>query len=210
VQTLVQGIAKLLNDVIYSKALSNDGDNFRRQHCYNVKTNEILKKNEAHIKKVYEHHTHAKQRYIKLDQCQAFVRKVGLNCSEMMVGAIYAESMMTIVDTIRDQTRPNQMKYVEFLVFLCRVAHEHFKGGPYEKEESYLKLDHLMPVFLSFLNLQPIFLFGEKFTVDIEAEHARARRRKKKLRQMEKQHQLTGEPIDKELKEQVEAYEEKN
>ena len=51
---------------------------------------------------------------------------MGLEISEMMVGAIYAESMMTIIDTITDQTKPNQMKYVEFLVFLCRIAHEHY------------------------------------------------------------------------------------
>lgn len=37
-----------------------------------------------------------------MPECQFFVRKVGLNISEMFVGAIYAESMMTIKDTIRD------------------------------------------------------------------------------------------------------------
>ena len=43
------------------------------------------------------------------------------------------------------------MKYVEFLVFLCRTAHEHyknFKGGVYNKEKLYKKLDRLMSVFL--------------------------------------------------------------
>ena len=97
----------------------------------------------------------------------------------MMVGAIYAESMMTILDPIRDPVRPNMMKYVEFLVFLCRVAHEHYNGSPYESELLYLKLDHLMPAFLAFLNLQPQFLFGEKFKIELEEEKRNANRKRK-------------------------------
>lgn len=42
-----------------------------------------------------------------MDDCKHYVRKVNLNISEMYVGAIYAESMMTIIDTIRDPTKPN-------------------------------------------------------------------------------------------------------
>lgn len=81
----------------------------------------------------------------------------------MMVGAIYAESMMTILDPIKDPTRPKQMKYVEFLVFLCRVVFEHYANTIYAKELLYLKLDHMMPKIVGYLNVQPLFLFNEKF-----------------------------------------------
>ena len=99
-----------------------------------------------------------------------FIRKVGLtqSISEMYIGAIYAESMMTIQDTIRDLTRPNQMKYVEFLVFICRVSYEHYRNTPYHEEQLYLKLDKLMPSFLAYLALQPNFLFLEKFRSEEE------------------------------------------
>lgn len=103
-----------------------NGEKFRQYHCYNIRVNEILKKNEAQITRLYESFTHAKKKYITMQECQTFVRKVGLEISEIMVGAIYAESLMTIMDTIRDLTRPNQMKYVEFIVFLCRISHEHY------------------------------------------------------------------------------------
>lgn len=79
-----------------------DGDDFRKRYCYNVKTNDLLTKNEGVIKKVYDSFTHAKKRYIVLDEAKSFVRKIGLKISEQMVGAIYAESMMSIIDTIRD------------------------------------------------------------------------------------------------------------
>jgi len=55
------------------------------------------------------------------------------------------------------------MKYVEFLVFLCRIAYEHYRGSHYENEMMYLKLEKLIPKFLNVLNLQPIFLFYEEF-----------------------------------------------
>ena len=46
------------------------------------------------------------------------------------------------------------MSYVEFLVFLCRIAYFHYEKTPYRNELLYLKLDHLMQDFCAFLNLQ--------------------------------------------------------
>lgn len=36
------------------------------------------------------------------------------------------------------------MKFVEFLVFLCRIAYENYQGTPYETEHMYLKLEKCM------------------------------------------------------------------
>ena len=41
------------------------------------------------------------------------------------------------------------MKFVEFLVFLCRIAHEHYMKTVYKEELLYIKLDHLMPSYLA-------------------------------------------------------------
>ena len=73
------------------------------------------------------------------------------------------------------------MKYVEFLVFICRIAKEHYDGSPYEKESSYIKLDHLMPTFLAECHLEPVFLFGEQFEHDKELEKIRKRRNKRRI-----------------------------
>ena len=64
------------------------------------------------------------------------------------MGPIYAESMCTIIDTIRDRQRSDSMKYTEFLVFLCRIAYEHYRGTPYENEMLYLKLEKIIPKYL--------------------------------------------------------------
>jgi len=143
-----------------------------------------LKKNEAQLKKVYESFTELNAKWVRLEQLQVFVRKVGLKISDIMIGAIFAESMMTIIDPIKDPTVTNKMKYVEFLVFLCRITFEEYKDGPYDKELLYLKLDHLMPAYLAYSGLQPMFLFGEKFSQEEEEEKLRAKRKKQKLRRM--------------------------
>lgn len=113
---------------------------------------------------------------------------------------------MTIIDPIRDNTKPNSMRYVEFLVFLCRMSFEHYErasNGIYSKELLYLKLDHLMPAFLAYLNLQPLFLFGEKFKFEEEEEKLRAKRKRQKLRRAT----VSGKAIDPRLIAEVRAYE---
>ena len=50
----VEAIETILAELIYPNAKTMDGDMFRRYYCYNVKTNELLKKNELPIHKLYE------------------------------------------------------------------------------------------------------------------------------------------------------------
>jgi len=193
--TTVAAIEKLLHENIFPNARRVDGENFRKYHCYNVKTNEILKKNESLLKKVYDSYTHSKKRWITMEECQAYVRKLNLRVSEMMIGPIYAESLCLIIDTIRDQTRPNQMKYVEFLVFICRIAKEHYDGTPYENELEYLKVDHLMATFIKDAG-EPLFLFGEKFEHDKMLEKRRKRRNKRNILKAKRKAQQEGKEFN--------------
>ena len=70
------------------------------------------------------------------------------------------------------------MKFVEFLVFICRVSYEYYRKTPYHTEHLFLKLDHLMPSFLAYMNLQPNFLFGDKFSAEEEQDKIKAKRRR--------------------------------
>lgn len=123
VETTPQAVYKLLHDNIYPHSEEVDGEHFRRFHCYNVKVNEILQKNTTVLRRIYDSYTHSKKKFIRPEECAEFILKTGLNVSAKMVGIIFAESMQTILDTIIDQDRPNQMKYVEFLVFLTRCSY---------------------------------------------------------------------------------------
>ena len=76
---------------------------------------------------------------------------------------MYAESMMTIIDNMRDPAINHQMKYVEFLVFLCRLTLEHYESTEHKNEAFYKKLDHLLPTFLAYASLKCNFKFKELF-----------------------------------------------
>ena len=56
-----------------------------------------------------------------------------------------------------------KMKFVEFLAFLCRITHEHYEQTIHKTELLYKKLDHLMPLFLNHVRLDPLFVYGDKF-----------------------------------------------
>lgn len=85
---------------------------------------------------------------------------------------------MTLVDTISNRDLLNQMKMVEFYVFICRIAFEHYRGTPYENEMMYLKLEKTVPKFLNFLQLDPVFLFNEEFEYKPAAKRKGGRRQK--------------------------------
>lgn len=55
------------------------------------------------------------------------------------------------------------MRYAEFLVFLCRIAYEHYRNTPYHNELMYLKIDKMLPTFLFPNNLNQAFTFNDEF-----------------------------------------------
>ena len=85
-----------------------------------------------------------------------------------MVGAMYAESMMTIMDNMKDSSICHQMRFVEFLVFLCRITNEHYMQSEHKDELLYKKLDHMLPVYLNHIGLSPTFQYDEKFKAEIK------------------------------------------
>ena len=76
------------------------------------------------------------------------------------------------------------MKFVEFVVFLCRVCYEHYRGSPYENEMLYLKIEKLLPKFLAIMHLDPLFLFGEEF--EYKPRAAKGKRVKKVIEVVKK------------------------
>ena len=98
----------------------------------------------------------------------------------MMIGAMYSEAMMTIMDNMSDPMICHKMKYVEFLVFLCRVTFEHYEKTEHNAEPFYNKLDHMMPKFLDHMRLEPVFTFGVLFAAELKQAVKQFIRAKKK------------------------------
>ena len=77
-----------------------------------------------------------------------------------MLGVVFAESLMTVVDTVRNKDRMTYLSYPEFVYFFCRITDVHFTNTIYEEEEFYIKLDNLLPELLDPLDLKPVFRYG--------------------------------------------------
>ena len=51
-----------------------DGYNFRGEHMYNLKCNEIIKKNDSVIRKLFESYLNPSKKYITLEECTKLLR----------------------------------------------------------------------------------------------------------------------------------------
>ncbi len=60
------------------------------------------------------------------------------------------------------------MKYVEFLVFICRITKEHYETTEHRDEKFYIKLDHLLAIMLDHSNIKIEFQFGDLFATEVK------------------------------------------
>lgn len=66
---------------------------------------------------------------------------------------------MSRVDTMKDPKMAKQMRYVEFLVFVARVAHEIYNGTKQEGMELQDKIESILDPLLETAGLVKIFSF---------------------------------------------------
>ena len=122
---------------------------------YNHKVNFLLKNNLVPIQKLFKRFLTLKKRYITLEECSKLMNGANMRISDLSMNPCYAESLMSRVDTLSDITTIFQMSFVEFLVFLCRVAHEVYIGTAEEEQPLQVKLDAVLKKVLESVGLVP-------------------------------------------------------
>jgi hypothetical protein len=105
---------------------------WRWDQLYNLKCDEFWKRNQAPTLKLFESYLNPTKRYVTMEECFKTCRKAGVQISENKINECYAESMMTRVDTMSDLSVLQQMKYVEFIVFIARLAFEIYRDTEQE------------------------------------------------------------------------------
>ena len=67
--------------------------------------------------------------HVTLDDCIGFSPKLEeIKLEGTAVKVAFSDSKMTLVDTMKNPINNTKLSFTEFLVFLCRVAHENPKG----------------------------------------------------------------------------------
>ena len=158
-----EALEKIFLEYIVPNNKSVDGLRFRELHMYNLKVDEVFKKNEIVIKKLYESMLNPNKKYLTLEDCATMLRKAGYEFSEYKLNPVYAESMMSRIDTLSDLSSMQQMRWVEFLVFISRFAHEIFKGTKKESKGLHLKVDAVLGPLLDIVQLTKMFELKEEW-----------------------------------------------
>ena len=96
-----------------------------------------------------------------MEECFKTCRKAGIVISESKINECYVESMMTRVDTMSDLSVLQQMKYVEFIVFIARLAYEIYRDTKQEGIGLHLKCDKTLPPLLETVGATIVFSFKE-------------------------------------------------
>jgi hypothetical protein len=83
-----------------------DSKVFRETILYTYDVNEILARNEIPIRKIYETYIHANKKFLTLRDCTELLNKrADIKLIETTIGFCFAQSLMSIIDPVRDQTR---------------------------------------------------------------------------------------------------------
>jgi len=97
---------------------------WRENYLYTAKVHEILRRNEKETKKLFEANLGARQKYLHFDDVVRIIKKANLNLSDERISRCFIECLMPKVDSLKDLKAARQMKYVEFIVMIGRIAHE--------------------------------------------------------------------------------------
>lgn len=109
---------------------------------------------------------------VGIHSIRALCQRANLNIDEARVNMCYVESLQSRVDTLKDPSLPNQMKYVEFLLFICRLSHELYVGTKEEDElQLYEKIENVLDPLLSTVSVKKVF----SYTAKLEEAKARAK-----------------------------------
>lgn len=102
VETLMESTEEILTKDIIPNNRAVDGLNFRNEHMYNLKVDEVFKKNASKINRLFEYHLTPNKRFITIDECAELLKKAGCELLDSRIRPCYAESMMSRIDTMSD------------------------------------------------------------------------------------------------------------
>ena len=131
---------------------------------YNISVDTIFSRNLSVIKKVFNRFTNPKKHHIDYSEVQKILTRAGFNVYMKTMKLCFNESLMSRIDTMSDQSTNVQMSFVEFLVFLARIANEVWdtESDAYDKP-LHIKIDRLLQAIFSAFNLTKLFSFEREW-----------------------------------------------
>jgi len=88
-----------------------------------------------------------------MSDVQSIIKRANLNIIPQRVSACYVESQMSHMDPRKNLTAAKQIRYVEFIIFIGRLAHELYLGSKEEELPLHIKIDRILNPLLGTANL---------------------------------------------------------
>ena len=79
VEKLMEASELIFRDDVIPNNQAVDGLNFRMEHMYNLKVDEIFRRNQPVIDKLFNHHTTPNKKFITLEECATLVKTAGFD-----------------------------------------------------------------------------------------------------------------------------------
>lgn len=107
------------------------------------------------IEQLFNHFS-AKKNYITLTQALTLFQTAGFKNQDERIRKCFIQSLMSRIDTMKNQGTLAQMQFVEFLVFIGRASHEIYNDNPpFDKLDLEYKIDHIL---IPLLAIPPLHL----------------------------------------------------
>lgn len=153
----------MIKELIIPKNAVALGMTFREEHMYNLKCDEFFRKNEPVFKRIMENFFTPNKRFLTSEDALKIVHDAKITgISDNKILVIYAESLMSRIDTLSDLSVMQQMRYVELICFVPRLAHEVYQEGKNVDAPLHLKIDMLTNQIFEAYNEQKLFSFKDE------------------------------------------------
>ena len=127
-----QTLRNLLELVILPNAQQTNRSGFIKMLTSDDRITDLLSQNEPVLQTAFKYFTHEKKKKVTLEECVALARQCQLDVPDQMLGVVFAESLVTVFNTMKVKERMYNLSYSEFIYFLCRITYAHFENTVYD------------------------------------------------------------------------------
>ena len=104
--TIAQTLNSLLTELIIPNSQQVNRVEFRRMLIADPRVAELLNRNSDCLKSAFSYFTDSKKKSsVNLEECVALARQCQLDVPDQILGVVFAESLMTVIDTMRVKER---------------------------------------------------------------------------------------------------------
>lgn len=155
--TYEEAMQKLLEEHIFPYANPEPWQEFRDELLWTIDVNDVLEVNLDGLRKVYSFFHEPRKKYMTMqDALNLMIKDTNLALAEKTAIFCYGMCKMSVILEQENMWQYKQLKFVELLELVGRVAHYKFKDHPELHEQLSLaqKIEHVLDSIFKLVDVQ--------------------------------------------------------